>query len=72
MITTVAEYRCAVRDAKRVFVQPRFGASETYVRVSKVDALYLVRGMKGTTTAQELELYAGSFGTLEGDDLFVG
>ena len=71
-LSTVAEYRRAVRDAKRVFTQPRFGVSECYVRTSKADALYLVRGMKGTTTARELELYAESFGTFEGDDLFVG
>ena len=72
-ITTVGEYRKAVRAAKRVFSGVRFGVSEKLVRISKSDALWLVKNSAADETAEEHEMYAGTFARWDDDgDLVIG
>jgi hypothetical protein len=71
-ITTVTEFRKAVRKAREVLAQVRFGTSERWVRISKADALTLVAGMARDTTPEDAELYSGIFGTFDGATLHVG
>ena len=69
---TIREYRAAVKAAKRVFCVPMFGNCITPVRISKADALYIVKGVAPDTTAEELET-SGLFNWDEGrGDLYIG
>lgn len=64
-INTVAELRKAIKDkrTKDVYVQPRFGLSEIYLRITKTEALIMLAGYDADATAEDCEVYAGSFDT---------
>ena len=64
-IDTVEEYRRAVRRARRVYCRPQFGVTERWVRISKCDALSLVRGYGGALTGEDLEVYGGVLATID-------
>jgi len=59
---TVQHYRDCIRWADRVYARPRFGVTDKVVRINKIDALWLVENELVTATAEELELYDGTFG----------
>jgi hypothetical protein len=70
-IKDINECRKAVKKAKSVFIQPRFGASERWVKVSKVEALDLLQDISGSP--EENEMYAGLFGSLSRHgELYLG
>ena len=65
IIDTIADLRRAIRDprTKDVYVQARFGISETYVRITKSEALYLLKGYDADFTAADCEVYGEEFDT---------
>ena len=69
-ITTVPEFRKAVREAKDVLTQVRFGCSERWVRISKADALLLVAGFGRSDTPEQHEMDA--FASVDGSTLYLG
>jgi hypothetical protein len=62
-INTVPQLKQAVKLAKRVFVQPKFGVSENWVQISKREANDFVSKMEDDTTPHRFEMYADTFGT---------
>ena len=73
-ITTINEYRKAVTNVREVLAQVRFGTSERWVRITKADALLLVKGMARDATPDDAEMYYGVFGNVDDDInvLYVG
>ena len=71
-LMTVKELRAAIKAAKIVLAVPRFGVSESWVKLTKADALGLVKGAKGAATPEEFSMYAGKFGTLTEGTLYLG
>jgi hypothetical protein len=72
-ISTVPELKRALRQAREVVVLPRFGCSETWVRISKADAAVLVGKLGGKdTTPEQAEMYSGDFGLLDNGTLYLG
>ena len=71
--TPVSAVRAMIRSTaiKRVFVQPRFGCSEAYLRVAKVEALWLLKGYAPATKAHEAELIVWG-DVLNDDELYLG
>lgn len=56
-ITTVKDLRAAIKKCKSVYVQPRFGHKITrWVRITKQDAHFLLKGINSNFTAKELGL----------------
>ena len=71
--TTIGEYKQAVKKAKNIYVLPVFGGLDTKrVKISKADALYLVKGEKLGLTAEKFGMYTDSFGFWDGNDLYIG
>ena len=60
-INTVAKFRAAIRKAPAVYACVRFGVSEKCVRISKADALGLVKDLKPSDTGEVLEMCDGEF-----------
>jgi hypothetical protein len=69
-LMTVVETRKAIRAAKHILIQARFGTSEQWVQLRKVDALSLLRAMHGSP--RQNEMYSGTFGSIEGDTVYLG
>ena len=70
---TVKDYKANVKKAKKVFCTPRFGATEKLIKLSKVDALWLVNGYSDDETAKSLGMYAeDSFGYFDNEDYIIG
>lgn len=65
----------ALKQAKEVYVQPKFGSSETWLRVSKKEALMLLSCL-GTrdnpTTPEGHEMYSDTFGSVLNECLYIG
>ena len=71
--TTVRELRQAIKKAKNIYVLPVFGGLDTKrVKISKADALYLVKGEKLGLTAEKFGMYTDSFGFWDSNDLYLG
>jgi hypothetical protein len=70
-ISTLKALRAAINapSTKFVLAQVRFGCSEDWMKLRKEDALKLARG---DGTPDDLEMYAGIFGRLDGDTLYLG
>lgn len=64
-IMTIPELRKFIKEADVVLGVLRFGASESWIKISKKEALFLVRDYADTDTPEELEMFGGSFGSLE-------
>lgn len=69
-LKTIKETRAAIKAARVVYVEPRFGTSETWVRISKADALFILRGMTGTPHANEM--YTDRFGSVQDGAVYLG
>ena len=63
---TVAEYKQAVKKAKRIYIQVWFGTSPNWIKISKADALELVKHGK---TAEDFDLEF--FGTFEDNKFYI-
>lgn len=64
-ITTLKQARAAIRKAPGVYVQPRFGTSENWVRIAKRDALTLLSHCD--EDPDRAEMSTGCFGSIEAD-----
>lgn len=65
-LTTVRSLKCAIRIAKTIMVQVRFGCSERWTKLSKLEALGLVSGIgSDDTTPEHFEMFTGVFGTYD-------
>ena len=72
-IDTIGKLRKAVRIADRVFMQVRFGCSEKWVRITKVEIEFLLEGYDDTDTVEDMEMFGDSFARVYGNnDLYVG
>lgn len=72
-IKTVKETRKAIRECAEVLVQPRFGNSESWVKMRKADAMDLLRGLKSNQTPNDAEMYSDMFAELMDDGvLYLG
>jgi hypothetical protein len=64
-LKTIKSLRHSIKNAKLVLMQPRFGSSETYVKVTKQDALGLIANADGNETPQDWEMYTDTFGRFD-------
>lgn len=71
-LMTIPETRKAIRKAREVLMQPRFGSSEAWVRISKVEALDLLSNYKDDATPEHCEMYGGRFGELDVSIVYLG
>lgn len=71
-VTEVNQLKACIRRARVILIQPRFGNSETWVKISKREADELVRGFKQGETPEHHEMYSGSFGELRDGVLYLG
>ena len=71
-LTTVQSLQCALNVAKTVYIQPRFGCSERWIKISKKEAQMLVSNLELTMTPKDAEMYTDVFGTLNGTLLYMG
>lgn len=68
-IDTVPKLRKAIKEANIVLVQVRFGVSEKYVKLSKIEARALIDGLEDDATPEDCEIFGGSFGRLDRDGM---
>jgi hypothetical protein len=71
-ITTIPSLKCAIKNARRIRVQPKFGTNEKWIRISKVEALELIEGYADDATPTWHEMYGGIFGTMINGVLYMG
>lgn len=72
-LKTKGEVLRAIREAKEVVVAPRFGLNDTWIRITKVEALAFIGALPDHATPEEWEMYGGAFGDLaENGTLFLG
>jgi hypothetical protein len=73
-LMSLKEVKAAIRKAKVVMIQPRFGLSEAHVEISKKVALEFVSSMvKPGESPEEAGMYGGVYGSLyESGELYLG
>ena len=76
-INTIAQYRAAVRTAKRVYCHPMFGDHSCPVRIAKSEALALVGRLPSQTTCEALGIHESGIAMWANNDpatgeLFIG
>ena len=63
-LTTIPSLRLALKMAKEVYMQPRFGASEQWLKVSKQEVGVLLINMADDTTPKDVGMSADIFGSM--------
>ena len=72
-LKTNTELLAAIRKASFVFVQPRFGCSEVWIKISKQEARWFVNKMLANETPESAEMGTDYFGTIGHDNnLYLG
>jgi len=71
-ITTIPSLKLAIKVASTIYIRPRFGVSEAWVKITKQEAKLLADSLPEHMTPNQCEMYAGIFGTLAADCLFMG
>ncbi len=72
-ITTVASLWCAVKAAKEIYILPKFGTSELWIKITKAEAKKLISGLDVDETPMYYEMFADTFGTMtNGGTLYLG
>lgn len=71
-IKTVHGLRHAIRTCREVLIQPRFGTSEAWVKITKIEAQRLTEGMPAMHTPDDAEMSDGHFATFDGEFLYLG
>jgi hypothetical protein len=72
-IKTKQNLLLALRKARNVYIFPRFGVVEYPVKLSKPEAEeFIKKNIKDDQTPDDLELFAGDFGSFKDDDLYLG
>jgi hypothetical protein len=72
-LMSLKEVKAAIRKAKVVKIQPRYGLSEAWIEISKKVALeFVVNGIGPDESPEEAEMYGGVFGSLDEGVLYLG
>lgn len=72
-INTKQKLKTSIDMSSKVYIQVRFGVSEKWCRITKIEAHALAETLPEDSNPQDCEMYSGSFGTMEADDeLFLG
>jgi hypothetical protein len=66
-VDTVKRLKEAIAEVNTVMVFARFGFAETYVKIPKGEARFLIKNM-GNTTPDEYNMGTGYFGTIHEAD----
>jgi hypothetical protein len=66
-LETLGQARLAVANASAVYVQPRFGVSEHWVKITKADARALLATFDPKTTPRQAEMQCNNFGMITPD-----
>lgn len=74
---TIAQVKKAIKKADQICIQPRFGVSEKWIRITKEQARILIEGFDDDATPQQSEMFTGRFGELAdegrlGKTLYLG
>ena len=56
VIETIKGLKAEIKRCPEIYVCPRFGVSERWLRITKNEALYLIENYNDTDTATTLEL----------------
>lgn len=68
LITSLPELRKFIKEADLILGMLRFGTVEKWIKISKKEALYQIEGLEDYRTAEDLNIFGDSFGSLEIDD----
>lgn len=71
-LETIPQLRKAIRGARLVMVQLRFGTDEQWVKISKREALDFIEGYADHVSPRDLEMFGNSFGSLSGTVVYMG
>ncbi len=71
-LLTIRATRQAIRSAKTVLMQPKFGLSEEWVKISKQEALKFLAPFKHDETPENAGMFANIFGSVDGNTVFLG
>lgn len=73
-ITTVLDLKRAIRDAKLILIQVKFGCSEKWVKISKAEAKDMISELDANATPESFEMYSADFGSFEASSktLYLG
>jgi len=71
-LMTIKECLDAVKEAKFIMVEARFGCSEYSVKISKLEARTFLGSFEKDQTPESIEMPCGYFGTFEGGILRLG
>lgn len=71
-LNSIPAAKAAVKTARKVMVQIRFGCSENWVKISKVEALEFLELIGDNTTAREMEMGTGNFGEWNNHIVYLG
>jgi len=71
-LMSAKEVKAAIKKAKVVLVQPRFGLSEEWVEISKKSALAFAAKIGPEESPEEAGMYGGVFGSLSEGVLYLG
>ncbi len=66
----------ALKQVKEVYIQPRFGLNEVWLRITKKEAMLMISSTLGTKnnpiSPEEHEMYTHTFGTVLNKCLYLG
>ena len=71
-LETIPQLRKAIRGARLVMVQIRFGCDERWIKISKREALDFIDAYSNQTTPRSIEMFTDSFGSLNGSTVYLG
>ena len=69
---TIPELRAAVKKARYVYVRIRFGVNDSWVNITKREALHFLKDIPDHYTVDDIEMYGESFGYTKGGDVYMG
>lgn len=72
VLSTIEALLGAIKYAKVVYIQPRFGTSEAWIRISKAEARFLAKALPENATPGVCEFTANQFGHMIEDELYLG
>jgi hypothetical protein len=72
-ITTRKDLDAAIRKARMILVQPRFGVVERWTAITKAEARNFIAAIQPDDTPANLEMFGGQFGELaDNGTLYLG
>jgi hypothetical protein len=71
-LKTKPALKAAIKTARAIKAQIRFGCSERWVQITKTQAYDLIADIDAKTTPDQMEMFSGQFGELDGATLYLG